>query len=41
MQEEAAALAHSIDAIWSDLKKQGELEYASREICSSWKNRME
>ena len=41
MQEEAEALAHSIDAIWSDLKKQGEFEYASREICSSWKNRME
>ncbi len=41
MQEEAEALAHSIDAIWSDLKKQKVLEYSSREISSSWKNRME
>jgi len=41
MQEEAEALAHSIDAIWSDLKKHEVLEYSSREISSSWKNRME
>ena len=41
MQEEAEALAHSIDAIWSDLKKQEVLKYSSREISSSWKNRME
>ncbi len=41
MQEEAEALAHSIDAIWSDLKKQEVLEYSSQEISSSWKNRME
>ena len=41
MQEEAEALAHSIDAIWSDLKKQEVMEYSSREISSSWKNRME
>jgi acetyl/propionyl-CoA carboxylase alpha subunit len=41
MQEEAVALAHSIDAIWSDLKNREISEYASREISSSWKNRME
>jgi propionyl-CoA carboxylase alpha chain len=41
MQEEAEALAHSIDAIWSDLKKHEVVEYSSREISSSWKNRME
>ena len=41
MQEEAVALAHSIDTIFSDLKNRKILEYASREISSSWKNRME
>ena len=41
MQEEENALIHSIDAIWNDLKTQKVAEYASREILSSWKNRME
>ncbi len=41
MQEEEDALLHSIDSIWNDLKKQKVAEYASREILSSWKNRME
>jgi len=41
MQEEAVALAHSIDTIWNDLKNREISEYASREISSSWKNRME
>lgn len=41
MKDEEDALVHAIDDIWSDLKKLKTSEYASQEINSSWKNRME
>ena len=41
MKEEENALVHAIDDIWNDLKKVKKTEFASREIQSSWKNRME
>lgn len=41
MQEEEDALTYSIDSIWHDLKIQKVAEFASREVLSSWKNRME
>jgi propionyl-CoA carboxylase alpha chain len=41
MLEEEDALLHAVDDIWSDIKKLKETEFASREIQSSWKNRIE
>ncbi len=41
MKEEEDALVHAIDDIWNDLKKLKSTEFASQEIGSSWKNRME
>ena len=41
MLEEEDALLHAMDDIWSDIKKLKETEFASREIQSSWKNRIE
>jgi propionyl-CoA carboxylase alpha chain len=41
MKDEENALVHAIDDIWNDLKKLKRTEFASREIGSSWKNRME
>jgi propionyl-CoA carboxylase alpha chain len=41
MKEEEDALVHAIDDIWNDLKKVKTTEFASREIGSSWKNRIE
>ena len=41
MKEEESALVHAIDDIWNDLKKLKVTEFASQEIGSSWKNRME
>jgi acetyl-CoA carboxylase biotin carboxylase subunit len=41
MKDEEDALVHAIDDIWNDLKKLKSTEFASQEIGSSWKNRME
>jgi propionyl-CoA carboxylase alpha chain len=41
MKDEEDALIHAIDDIWNDLKKVKSTEFASQEIGSSWKNRME
>ncbi|MFY7668751.1 MAG: acetyl-CoA carboxylase biotin carboxylase subunit [Crocinitomicaceae bacterium] len=41
MMEEEDALVHAIDDIWNDLTKLKSTEFASQEIGSSWKNRME
>ena len=41
MKDEEDALVHAIDNIWNDLKKLKSTEFASQEIGSSWKNRME
>ena len=41
MLEEEDALLHAVDDIWLDIKKLKETEFASREIQSSWKNRIE
>jgi len=41
MMEEEDALLHTVDDIWSDIKKLKEKEFASQEISSSWKNRIE
>jgi propionyl-CoA carboxylase alpha chain len=41
MKEQEDALVHAIDDIWNDLKKLKSTEFASQEIGSSWKNRME
>ena len=41
MMEEEDALVHAIDDIWNDLKKLKSSEFASQEIGSSWKNRIE
>jgi len=41
MEEESVALQHAIDAIWSHVNEFKNNAFASREISSSWKNRME
>lgn len=41
MEEESVALQHAIDSIWSHVSEFKNHAYASREISSSWKNRME
>ena len=41
MRDEEDALLHAVDDIWSDIKKLKQTEFASREIQSSWKNRIE
>lgn len=41
MLEEEDALLHAVEDIWSDIKKLKQTEFASREIKSSWKNRIE
>jgi len=41
MRDEEDALLHAVDDIWSDIKKLKASEFASREIKSSWKNRIE
>lgn len=41
MMEEEDALLHAVDDIWSSIKKLKETEFASREIQSSWRNRIE
>ena len=41
MEEESTALQHAIDSIWSHVSEFKNKAYASREISSSWKNRME
>ncbi|MEN9700115.1 MAG: hypothetical protein RLZZ301_1313 [Bacteroidota bacterium] len=41
MQDEERALKYAIDGIWEDVKRFKNKEYASREINSSWKNRIE
>jgi propionyl-CoA carboxylase alpha chain len=41
MEEESVALQHAIDSIWSHVTEFKNKAFASREISSSWKNRME
>ncbi|NBR13541.1 MAG: acetyl-CoA carboxylase biotin carboxylase subunit [Flavobacteriales bacterium] len=41
MLDEEDALLHVVDDIWKDIKTLKESEFASKEITSSWKNRME
>ena len=41
MRDEEDALLHAVDDIWSDITKLKQTEFASREIQSSWKNRIE
>ncbi len=41
MKEEEDALIHAIDDIWDNIKNVKTTEFASKEISSSWKNRME
>jgi propionyl-CoA carboxylase alpha chain len=41
MEEESVALQHAIDSIWDHVNAFKNKAYASREISSSWKNRME
>ena len=41
MEEESVALQHAIDSIWDHVNEYKNKAYASREISSSWKNRME
>ncbi len=41
MEEESVALQHAVDSIWAHVIEQKNNAYASREISSSWKNRME
>jgi acetyl-CoA carboxylase biotin carboxylase subunit len=41
MEEESVALQHAIDSIWDHVNELKNNAYASREISSSWKNRME
>jgi len=38
MQEEEEMLVHGINQIWDSLKERDAVEYASKEITSSWKN---
>ncbi|MEY3085357.1 MAG: hypothetical protein RL037_1537 [Bacteroidota bacterium] len=41
MEEEEGALKHAIDKIWSDIYDRKTSEFKSRQIVSSWKNRIE
>ncbi|MEN9973889.1 MAG: hypothetical protein RIS20_2236 [Bacteroidota bacterium] len=41
MEEESIALQHAVDSIWSHVIELKNKDFASREISSSWKNRME
>lgn len=41
MQGEHSALVHGIDQIWKDITAFKEKEFASREISSSWKNKLQ
>jgi len=41
MEEEQWALNQAIDQIWNDIKAFKEKEFASREISSSWKNKLQ
>ncbi len=41
MEEEEGALKHAIDKIWSDICDRKTSEFKSRQIVSSWKNRIE
>jgi propionyl-CoA carboxylase alpha chain len=41
MEEEHWALNQAIDQIWSDIKAFKEKEFASKEISSSWKNKLQ
>jgi acetyl-CoA carboxylase biotin carboxylase subunit len=41
MEEEEGALKHAIDKIWSDIYDRKTSEFRSRQIVSSWKNRIE
>lgn len=41
MEEEHRVLTFSIDKIWNDIKLFKEKEYSSREITSSWKNKLQ
>ena len=41
MEEESIALQHAVDSIWSHVIEQNNQAFTSREISSSWKNRME
>lgn len=41
MEDESVALQHAIDSIWNHVTEFKNQAFASREISSSWKNRME
>ena len=41
MTEEKDALLHAIDKIWDDINAFKEREFASNEITSSWKNKLQ
>jgi propionyl-CoA carboxylase alpha chain len=41
MQEEHRALTHGIQKIWSDIKTFKAASFASKEISSSWKNKLQ
>ena len=41
MLEEKVALSNAIEKIWDDIKRFKEKEFASKEISSSWKNKMQ
>ncbi|MBM3417385.1 MAG: acetyl-CoA carboxylase biotin carboxylase subunit [Bacteroidetes bacterium] len=41
MEEEETALKHAIDKIWSDINERKKEAFKSRQIASSWKNRIE
>ena len=41
MVEESIALQHAVDSIWTHVTELNNQAFASREISSSWKNRME
>ncbi|MEN9302659.1 MAG: hypothetical protein RL264_1088 [Bacteroidota bacterium] len=41
MEEEEDALVHAVDSIWNHIKTFKNKEFASREITSSWRNRIE
>jgi hypothetical protein len=41
MTEEKVALLHAIDKIWDDINAFKEREFASNEITSSWKNKLQ
>jgi len=40
MEEEETALKHAIDKIWSDINERKKEAFKSRQIASSWKNRI-